>query len=57
MNTPINVISGAVGEGLSNSTAEFLKASPDSLIKCETPTEIFFSQATWNMKLASNIDK
>lgn len=42
MNNSIKVMSGPVGEGRSKSIAEFLKASPASLIKVEKPVEIFF---------------
>ncbi len=54
MNSPIKVVSGAVGEGRSSSIAEFYKASPASLMKVEKPMEIFFSQATLQIYLLAS---
>lgn len=51
MNTRIKLVSGPVGEGRSKSIAQFPKTSPGSIIACETPVEVFLSQASWNMRL------
>ncbi len=42
MNTSIKVISGPVGKGQSKKIAEFLKCSPDQIMRIETPPDIFF---------------
>ena len=49
MNAPIMVISGPVTKGRSKSISEFLKTSPESILKCEMPAEIIVSQASWRI--------